>query len=167
MSGLNINSSSPQSLPTCVDQQEMPISLPKQGFAQTCYSVHITDIKMHTSDTFSKVHVNTLKKFSNIIKLQQKTRVVSKWLNSLRDAISNVDNFLKGSGQKPLTQASFCSNVYAGAYLLDKRVRILVPRIINMISHMDTCQSEWKELLETEKNQTLASHHGRQRIRSV
>ena len=25
-----------------------------------------------------------------------------------------------------------------------------------MIRHMDTCQSEWKELLETKKNQALA-----------
>ena len=120
----------------------MPKSLPEHGFAQTCYSVNIADIKMPTSDMFSKVHVNALKKFSKIIKLRQKTRVVLKWLNSLRDVISNVDNFLKGSGQKPLTQASFSSNIYAGAYLLDKRVRMLVPRIIDMISHIETCQLE-------------------------
>ena len=99
----------------------MPKSLPEHGFAQTCYSVHIADIKMPTSDTFLKVHVNALKKFSKIIKWQQKTRVVLKWLNSLRDVISNTDNLLRGSGQKPLTQASFCSNIYAGANYLDKR----------------------------------------------
>ena len=33
---------------------------------------------------------------------------------------------------------------------------MIVPRIINMISHMDTCQSEWKELLEQKKNKSLA-----------
>ena len=33
---------------------------------------------------------------------------------------------------------------------------MIVLRIINMISHMDTCQSEWKELLESERNQALA-----------
>ena len=85
-----------------------------------------------------------LKRFSKIIKMRQKTRVVLEWLNGLRNVISNVDNLLKGSGQQPLTQESFCKNVYAGAYYLDKRVRMLVPRIIYMISHMDTCQLKWK-----------------------
>ena len=93
MSGLNIDSFSPHSLPTCVDQQEMPISLPEHGFAQTCYSVHISDIKIPSSDLFSKEHVNELYKFSKMIKMRQKTRVVSKWLNSLRDIISNANNF--------------------------------------------------------------------------
>ena len=124
--------------------KKLPISLPEHGFAQTCYSVHIADIKMPTSNAYAKKHVLALKRFSEIIKMRQKTIVVLKWLNSLKNVISNVDNLLKGSGQQPLTQASFCKNVYVGAYYLDKRVRMLVPRIIYMISHMDTCQLKWK-----------------------
>ena len=142
MSGLQLDSPSPQSFSMCADQQKMPTSLPERGTAQTLYLVHIADIKTPIIDAFSKSHVLALKRFSKIIKLRQKTRVESKWLNSLRDAISNTNNFLKGSGQEPLTQASFCKNVYAGSYYLDKRVRMLFPRIINMISHMDTCQKE-------------------------
>ena len=155
MSSLNIDSSLPQSLSTCVDQQELPTSLPEYGFLQTCYSLHIADIKIPSSDSFSKEHVNALYNFSKIIKTRQNARVVLKWLNSFRDVISNVDNFLRDSNQEPLTQASFCKNVYAGAYYLDKRVRMIVPRIINMISHIDTCQADWKELLDTKKNQAL------------
>ena len=97
----------------------------------------------------------SLKRYSEIINLRQKTRVASKWLNSLRDVISNTNNFLKGSGQQPLTQASFCKNVYAGSYYIDKRVRMLVPRIIDMISHMDTCQLEWENIPKNKKNQAL------------
>ena len=33
---------------------------------------------------------------------------------------------------------------------------MIVLRIINMISHMDNCQLEWKELLDSERNQALA-----------
>ena len=96
--------------------------------------------------------VLALKRFSKIIKLRQKTRVASKWLNSLRNIISNVDKLLRGIGQQLLTQASFCRNVYAGSYYLDKRVRMLVPRIIDMISHMDTCQLDWKISQRTRKS---------------
>ena len=32
---------------------------------------------------------------------------------------------------------------------------MLVPRIIDMISHMDTCQLEWENLRKNEKNQAL------------
>ena len=155
MCGMRLDSPSPQSFSMCVDQQMMATSLPKSGIAQTRYSVHIADIKTPIFDAFSKNLVLSLSKFSKIIKLRQKTRVASKWLNSLRDAISNTSNFLKGSGQQPLTQASFCKNVYAGSYYLDKRVRMLVPRIINMISRMDTCQLEWENLPENEKTKRL------------
>ena len=33
---------------------------------------------------------------------------------------------------------------------------MLVPRIIDMISHMNTCQSEWKDLSKSKKNQAIA-----------
>ena len=33
---------------------------------------------------------------------------------------------------------------------------MLVPRIIKMISHMYTCQLEWKKLSESKRNQALA-----------
>ena len=33
---------------------------------------------------------------------------------------------------------------------------MIVPRIINMISHMDTCQLKWKNLLEGKRNQAIA-----------
>ena len=133
----------------------MATSLPKLGIAQTCYSVYIADIKMLIIDTFSKNYVTSLSKFSEIIKLRQKTRVASKWLNSLRDLISNTNNFLKGSDQQPLTQASSCKNVYAGSYYLDKRVRMLVPRIIDMIIHIDTCQLQRKNLTKNKKIKRL------------
>ena len=94
MCGMRLDSPSPQSFPMCVDQQMMATYLPKNGIAQTCYSVHIADIKMPIFDAFSKNHVLSLFKFSKIIKLQQKTRVALKWLNSLRDVISNTNNFL-------------------------------------------------------------------------
>ena len=80
MSGLQLNSLSPQYLSMCNNQQKMPKSLPQQGFAQTCYSIHIADIKMPIA-AFAKYDVSALSNFSEIIKMRQKTRVVSKWLN--------------------------------------------------------------------------------------
>ena len=72
MSGLRLNSSSPQSLPMCIDQQMMPTSLPKRKIAKTCYSVQIAKIKMLIIDALSKKHALALKRFRKIIKLRQK-----------------------------------------------------------------------------------------------
>ena len=150
MSGLWLDSSSLQSLPMSVNQEGMPTSLPKQGFAQTCYPVHIADIKMPIA-AFSKDEVLAPKRFSKIIKMRQKTRVALKWLNSLRNVLSNVENLLNSSAEEPLTQASFLKNFYTGIYYLDKRVRMLVPRIIKMIQHMETCQENGKNYWKLRK----------------
>ena len=78
MSGLSLDSASPQSLPMSFEQQSMPVSLPDHRFAKTCYSLNIADIKMPNSNSFLKEDVLALKRFSEIIKLCQKTRVDSK-----------------------------------------------------------------------------------------
>ena len=154
MSGLQLDSLSPQSLPMCNNQQIIPKSLPQQGFAQTCYPIYIAGIKMPIA-AFSKDEVSALSNFSKIIKMRQKTRVVLKWLNSLKVVLSNVENMFNSSTEEPLTQASFCKDIYAGVYYLDKRVRMLVLRIIKMIQHMKTCQEEWKDVSECKKIQAL------------
>ena len=104
---------------------------------------------------FAKDDVSALSNFSKIIKIRQKTRVVSKWLNSLRVVLSNVENIFNSSTEEPLTQTSFCKDIYANVYYRDKRVSMLVPRIIKMIQHMETCQDGWKDVLECKKSQAL------------
>ena len=69
MSGLQLDSLSPQSLLMCYNQQIIPKSLPQQGFAQTCYPIHIADIKMPIA-AFLKEEVSDLSNFSEIIKMR-------------------------------------------------------------------------------------------------
>ena len=69
----------------------------------------------------------------------------------MRFVLSNVENIFNASTDEPLTQASFCKDIYAGVYYLDKRVRMLVPPIIKMIQHMETCQEKRKKVLESKK----------------
>ena len=96
ISGLQLDSSSPWLLPMTDNQQKVPKSLPQQGFAQTCYQIHIADIKMPIA-AFTKDDVSALSNFRKIIKIRQKTRVVSKGPNSLRVVLSNVKNIFNSS----------------------------------------------------------------------
>ena len=40
----------------------------------------------------------------------------------------------------------FLENAYTGSYILDSRVRKLVPRAVSMIKNMTLCKEQWSKM---------------------
>ena len=55
-----------------------------------------------------------------------------------------------------MTQKLFLENVYVGLYVLDSRVRKLVPHLIYMIKNLTLCEEQWTKMSQEQREKALS-----------